>query len=241
MKHFLLCNPAPQNQRSPEVQSPPPQLPVRSHVPVQRPQYPQSISHTRVVPPATVNHGPRPGMVLDAEYHPAHVVTAPVRRPTDLHGEVFDVTVSAQQGFGGQTVGLGVGVVIPEEDMIDGEFPDDLNVGPPYSIPSNPSGITGPMGPVPPQAPQEPGLPGPYLSSPPSVPPSSIGTPLPFKRRPSTPSIRIDTCIVGDDSTCQEQLLEVCRTEGDVSSCYCKPGTDRRRPRTPCKSELWWW
>ncbi|XP_018010908.1 uncharacterized protein LOC108668242 isoform X3 [Hyalella azteca] len=283
--------------RSPEVQSPPPQLPVRSHVPVQRPQYPQSISHTRVVPPATVNHGPRPGMVLDAEYHPAHVVTAPVRRPTDLHGEVFDVTVSAQQGFGGQvspvrpphypsyfprppynyqeagdpllvtptggddgfvsidgrktyfdlfptatakplphqTVGLGVGVVIPEEDMIDGEFPDDLNVGPPYSIPSNPSGITGPMGPVPPQAPQEPGLPGPYLSSPPSVPPSSIGTPLPFKRRPSTPSIRIDTCIVGDDSTCQEQLLEVCRTEGDVSSCYCKPGTDRRRPRTPCK------
>ncbi|KAF2367714.1 SEA domain [Trinorchestia longiramus] len=270
------------------VFKPRPGVPIATQV---RPLRPGIATTTRVLQP-------RPGVVLDAEYHPGHVVTSPLRRPTNLLGQVFDVTVSAQQGFGGQvspvrpphlpsyapqrpydyqgpvrgvesllvtptegedgfvsidgrktyfdlfptataqalpqqTVGLGIGMVIPEEELIDGEFPD---LGPSYNVPAVASNINNRRpGPLPPVRPQISPLPGTYYTSAPAAPLTSSGTPLPFKRRPSTPSIRIDTCIVGDDSTCQEQLQEVCRTEGDVSSCYCKPGTDRRRPRTMCK------
>ncbi|XP_045101179.1 uncharacterized protein LOC123498107 isoform X2 [Portunus trituberculatus] len=109
-----------------------------------------------------------------------------------------------------QTVGLGVGVVIPEEAL-------------PQPYPTPPSRPTPPR-PAPPPSPPRP------QPTPATPPPRKY-----FTRRPTQPSIRIDTCIVGDDSTCQENLGEVCRTEEEVSSCYCKPGTARRRPRTPCK------
>lgn len=36
--------------------------------------------------------------------------------------------------------------------------------------------------------------------------------------------VRIDTCIVGDDSTCDQTQNEKCKTENGVSSCNCKPG-----------------
>lgn len=48
-------------------------------------------------------------------------------------------------------------------------------------------------------------------------------------------TFRIDTCIVGDDTTCDESQHEVCRTESGVSACHCRPGTARKRHRDPCR------
>ncbi|ETN61413.1 hypothetical protein AND_006928 [Anopheles darlingi] len=49
------------------------------------------------------------------------------------------------------------------------------------------------------------------------------------------PPVRIDTCIVGDDSTCDQAQNERCRTENGVSSCHCRPGYARRKHREPCR------
>ncbi|XP_042895526.1 uncharacterized protein [Parasteatoda tepidariorum] len=51
---------------------------------------------------------------------------------------------------------------------------------------------------------------------------------------PQLPEIRIDTCVVGDDTTCDVQLKEQCRTERGVSSCLCRPGYGRNLERTQC-------
>ncbi|KAL1433903.1 hypothetical protein MTO96_012126 [Rhipicephalus appendiculatus] len=62
----------------------------------------------------------------------------------------------------------------------------------------------------------------------------------PSRRRPgyrpkhNTTLVRIDTCIVGDDSTCDSQLNEWCKAELGVSSCHCRPGFTRTIPRGPC-------
>ena len=48
---------------------------------------------------------------------------------------------------------------------------------------------------------------------------------------------RIDTCIVGEDSTCEREKHEVCKTKLGVSSCFCKPGYGRRKHRQKCQSE----
>ncbi|CAG9794257.1 unnamed protein product [Diatraea saccharalis] len=53
-------------------------------------------------------------------------------------------------------------------------------------------------------------------------------------RRPHPP-IRIDTCIVGDDSTCDQAQNEKCRTESGISSCQCRPSYARRTHRDPCR------
>ena len=57
-------------------------------------------------------------------------------------------------------------------------------------------------------------------------------------RRPPAPPVRIDTCIVGDDTTCEIDKHEVCRTHLGVSSCDCKPGYGRVNHRKACKSKL---
>uniref|UniRef100_A0A182QG21 EGF-like domain-containing protein n=1 Tax=Anopheles farauti TaxID=69004 RepID=A0A182QG21_9DIPT len=49
------------------------------------------------------------------------------------------------------------------------------------------------------------------------------------------PPVRIDTCIVGDDSTCDQAQNERCKTENGVSSCHCRPGYARRKHREPCR------
>uniref|UniRef100_A0AAG5DBD0 EGF-like domain-containing protein n=1 Tax=Anopheles atroparvus TaxID=41427 RepID=A0AAG5DBD0_ANOAO len=49
------------------------------------------------------------------------------------------------------------------------------------------------------------------------------------------PPVRIDTCIVGDDSTCDQTQNERCKTESGVSSCHCRPGYARRKHREPCR------
>lgn len=56
-------------------------------------------------------------------------------------------------------------------------------------------------------------------SSRPHLPPSSI-----YRKQQQQNAIRIDTCIVGDDSTCDTAQNEVCKTDLGVSSCHCSPG-----------------
>ncbi|XP_035224805.1 uncharacterized protein LOC118197406 [Stegodyphus dumicola] len=63
----------------------------------------------------------------------------------------------------------------------------------------------------------------------PSLTPIIRGQPRP---RPNT--IRIDTCIVGDDSTCDNKMNETCKTEQGISSCHCRPGFARSYTRGPC-------
>ncbi|KFM56749.1 hypothetical protein X975_19524, partial [Stegodyphus mimosarum] len=63
----------------------------------------------------------------------------------------------------------------------------------------------------------------------PSQTPIIRGQPRP---RPNT--IRIDTCIVGDDSTCDKKMNETCKTEQGISSCHCRPGFARSYTRGPC-------
>lgn len=48
-----------------------------------------------------------------------------------------------------------------------------------------------------------------------------------YRVRPQQPPVRIDTCIVGDDSTCDLAQNERCKTDAGVSSCHCRPGTEQ--------------
>lgn len=64
--------------------------------------------------------------------------------------------------------------------------------------------------------------------------PSTAARRPPFRPRPNTPLVRIDTCIVGDDSTCGVNLNEHCKTEVGISSCQCKPGFGRTTARGMC-------
>ncbi|XP_052566489.1 uncharacterized protein LOC120419770 isoform X3 [Culex pipiens pallens] len=82
---------------------------------------------------------------------------------------------------------------------------------------------------------------------PPQAPPSTAQSPSqqqqPQQHRPPQlhrpkyppPPVRIDTCIVGDDSTCDQAQNERCKTESGVSSCHCRPGYARRKHREPCR------
>ena len=45
-----------------------------------------------------------------------------------------------------------------------------------------------------------------------------------YRQRPTQPPVRIDTCIVGDDTTCDQAQHERCKTDNGVSSCHCRPG-----------------
>lgn len=45
-----------------------------------------------------------------------------------------------------------------------------------------------------------------------------------YRQRTTQPPVRIDTCIVGDDSTCDQAQHERCKTDNGVSSCHCRPG-----------------
>lgn len=67
-----------------------------------------------------------------------------------------------------------------------------------------------------------------------------VGTPprRPPYKKPNHPPVRIDTCIVGDDTTCDSAQNEMCRTEDGVSSCHCRPGYNRRKHRDPCRRKF---
>ncbi|XP_037945598.1 flocculation protein FLO11-like isoform X1 [Teleopsis dalmanni] len=59
-----------------------------------------------------------------------------------------------------------------------------------------------------------------------------------YRQRTTQPPVRIDTCIVGDDSTCDQAQHEHCKTENGVSSCHCRPGYSRRKHREPCRKVI---
>ncbi|XP_014208200.1 uncharacterized protein LOC106639211 [Copidosoma floridanum] len=65
-------------------------------------------------------------------------------------------------------------------------------------------------------------------------PTGAIRRPI-FHRRPTQPPVRIDTCIVGDTSTCDASQHETCATVHGVSACHCKPGFARLLHTLPCK------
>ncbi|XP_063879067.1 uncharacterized protein LOC135110561 isoform X1 [Scylla paramamosain] len=156
--------------------------------------------------PQALPAGSTEGLLVNPAAGPDNFVSIDGRK---TYFDLFPAATQLQQQQPQQqTVGLGVGVVIPEEALPQPYPASSFRPAPPRPAP-------------PPPRPQP---------TPATPPPRKY-----FTRRPTQPSIRIDTCIVGDDSTCQEDLGEVCRTEEEVSSCYCKPGTARRRPRTPCK------
>ncbi|KAJ8670610.1 hypothetical protein QAD02_001869 [Eretmocerus hayati] len=70
------------------------------------------------------------------------------------------------------------------------------------------------------------------------LPQRPVGSPVRppfFHRRPAQPPVRIDTCIVGDSSTCDASQHEACATVHGVSACHCKPGFARITHSAPCK------
>ncbi|XP_072390317.1 uncharacterized protein pwn [Diabrotica undecimpunctata] len=201
---------------------------------------------------------PRPGIVLDdTEYKPGGINRQPIitRPPIGQIGDIFDVTVSAIQGPGSSAGGgQGKPYVIPVEienvhsgDVItsssgsegfvsiDGKrtylnlFGESTSTG----LPIKPTATV-------PESNQVTGTGYAVAENEKVHRPGSVGKPTQrrpmFGRpRPSQPPVRIDTCIVGDDSTCDGSQHEICRTESGVSACHCRPGTARRKHRDPCR------
>ncbi|KAL1449129.1 hypothetical protein WDU94_000359, partial [Cyamophila willieti] len=231
-------------------------------------------------PPPGGGYYPRPGIVLDdTDYkpgghrrpvhpppiittgpgHPAIITAGP---PSRVQGDIFDVTVSAIQGPGGDEgneTKTGQAFVYPVElEGANGDVITSAQNGQNFvSIDGkrtylNLFGNNGPS--------SAPGLPavkptpaGGYGSvSHQTGAPSGIGNSVPTSsgnggssstgvggsrvpwRKPTHPPVRIDTCIVGDDTTCDVAQHERCRTEAGVSSCHCRPGYSRRKHREPC-------
>ncbi|KAJ8980139.1 hypothetical protein NQ317_014633 [Molorchus minor] len=203
---------------------------------------------------------PRPGIVLDdTEYKPGGINRQPIiTRPPNIGqlGEIFDITVSAIQGPGASS-GQGKPFVIPVDiDNVHNIAPNvdlrwrrrfcfnrrqkDL----PKSIwrrPNSPTSVAPAIKPSIPSNNQVTGTGYAVVETEKTIKPVQ-GSVKPTQRRPvygrprpSQPPVRIDTCIVGDDSTCDGSQHEICRTESGVSACHCRPGTARRKHRDPCR------
>ncbi|XP_022252383.1 uncharacterized protein LOC106468342 [Limulus polyphemus] len=117
--------------------------------------------------------------------------------------------------------------VRPLSGQSPSNFPSGFNRGPPsVAVPSRISGAGPHQEGTRPYHPQKPQPNSPFFGTPPERPS--------FRPRPNTPIIRIDTCIVGDESTCDVTLNERCKTVLGVSACYCRAGHARTVPRGPC-------
>ncbi|KAK4884765.1 hypothetical protein RN001_001036 [Aquatica leii] len=204
---------------------------------------------------------PRPGIVLDdTEYKPGGVHRQPIITAKPQLGDIFDITVSAIQGPGGSSNSQGKPYVVPVDiegtptrDVITSPVGNDgfvsidgkrtyLNLFGDSTVSSTSdktssikptltnTGIVGTGYAVPQLDPLK--QPGDSHSTSHTKP--TIRRPV-YGKRPTQSSVRIDTCIVGDDSTCDSLHNEVCRTELGVSSCQCSPGYARRRFRDPCR------
>ncbi|XP_050591420.1 uncharacterized protein LOC126922673 isoform X2 [Bombus affinis] len=198
---------------------------------------------------------PRPGIVLDdtLDYTGTQGLAtqrpyAPPRHPP--LGDIFDVTVSAIQGPGGG--GSGEGVRVPVNggnadviltSAIEGQGFVSIDGKRTYLNLFESSDRTSTHAQTQPQ---------PTRTQPPSIvgtgfavaqPDPPTATPRPsapirrptFHRRPTQPPVRIDTCIVGDTSTCDISQHEACATVQGVSACHCKPGYARLQHSLPCK------
>ncbi|XP_075218049.1 uncharacterized protein LOC142322852 [Lycorma delicatula] len=190
---------------------------------------------------------PRPGIVLDdPEYKPGGGISKPQKTVHQHHhtpslGDIFDVTVSAVQvDSQPQAAQTGQPFIYPVE--VDGvSVITTAEAGQHFvSIDGKRTYINLQGGPVnPPNNNNNNGKTGVgHVSA--STEKHSLHQHRktipgrPYYHRPTHPPVRIDTCIVGDDSTCDAVQHEHCRTEFGVSSCQCRPGYSRRRHREPC-------
>ncbi|XP_036142162.1 uncharacterized protein LOC105829558 [Monomorium pharaonis] len=203
---------------------------------------------------STERYRPRPGIVLDdtldytgAQGLPSQRPYAPSRHPS--LGDVFDVTVSAIQGPGGSSGGSvrvslnsGGGDVILTS-AVGGEGFVSIDGKRTYmNVFDNTDQMTAPTHVQPqPTRTQPPPIIGAGLAIPQSDAPLATSRPNgsnrrpPLYRRPTQPPVRIDTCIVGDTSTCDASQHEACATVQGVSACHCKPGYARLQHSLPCK------
>ncbi|KAK6620219.1 hypothetical protein RUM44_006620 [Polyplax serrata] len=217
-------------------------------------------SHHFKVRPGIVLDDPeyKPGVHKRPAISARPIVTAPP--PNSYYGEIFDVTVHAVQGPGDKSSLPGKPYIVPvdvdgvqvqKQQVIKGDIsvitkPEEgqkfvsidgkrtyINlfgeasstkitpsttqptiIGTGYAVPHKDSPV------------HQPTATRPVIST---APPRR-----PFKR-PSHPPVRIDTCIVGDDSTCDSAQNEMCKTEDGVSSCHCRPGYNRKKHRDTCR------
>ncbi|XP_071635269.1 uncharacterized protein Pwn [Temnothorax longispinosus] len=203
---------------------------------------------------STERYRPRPGIVLDdtldytgAQGMPSQRPYAPSRHPSP--GDVFDVTVSAIQGPGGSSgesvrVSLNSGGDVILTSAVGGEGFVSIDGKRTYlNLFDNTERTPGPTHVQPqPTRTQPPPIVGSGLAIPqPDAPPAtsrpngSNRRQPPLYRRPTQPPVRIDTCIVGDTSTCDASQHEACATVQGVSACHCKPGYARLQHSLPCK------
>ncbi|XKL59392.1 hypothetical protein PGB90_000408 [Kerria lacca] len=206
----------------------------------------------------TSGYFPRPGIVLDdPEYKPGtHRRPSPIITSTPAKSsnnrDTFDVTVSAIQGPGAADNSSKTGhpYVYPVE--IDVAQSDGIHND--ISVITNPqsgqnfvsidgkrtylnlfdSSTTNAGQITPTLVKNYPGTPAGSYSVSSSTTKSTPTKSPPVWKKPTHPPVRIDTCIVGDDSTCDSSQHERCRTEAGVSSCHCRPGYTRRKHREPC-------
>ncbi|XP_076679014.1 calcium-binding EGF-like domain-containing protein pawn isoform X2 [Andrena cerasifolii] len=197
---------------------------------------------------------PRPGIVLDdtLDYTGSQGLAtqrpyAPPRHPP--LGDIFDVTVSAIQGPGG---GGSEGVRVPVNagsaeviltSAVEGQGFVSIDGKRTYLHLFENSDRTSTQVQAQPQPTrtQSPAVVGTGFAIAQPDPPTA--TPRPtgpirrptFHRRPTQPPVRIDTCIVGDTSTCDISQHEACATVQGVSACHCKPGYARLQHSLPCK------
>ncbi|XP_076285175.1 calcium-binding EGF-like domain-containing protein pawn isoform X2 [Lasioglossum baleicum] len=195
---------------------------------------------------------PRPGIVLDdtLDYTgPQGLATqrpySPPRHPPI--GDIFDVTVSAIQGPGGGGSGEGVRVPVNGNadviltSAVEGQGFVSIDGKRTYlSLFENSDRTSTHVQPQPqPTRTQAPAVVGTGFAVPQPDPPSPRPTGpirrLNFHRRPTQPPVRIDTCIVGDTSTCDVSQHEACATVQGVSACHCKPGYAKLQHSLPCK------
>ncbi|XP_076765417.1 calcium-binding EGF-like domain-containing protein pawn isoform X2 [Xylocopa sonorina] len=223
----------------------------------------KSIVHTPVsntfsknsAPTDRYAYRPRPGIVLDdtLDYTGSQGLAtqrpyAPPRHPP--LGDIFDVTVSAIQGPGG---GSGEGVRVPVNaggnadviltSAVEGQGFVSIDGKRTYLNLFENSDRTSTHVQTQPQPTrtQAPPIVGTGFAIAQPDPPTA--TPRPsgpirrptFQRRPTPPPVRIDTCIVGDTSTCDISQHEACATVQGVSACHCKPGFARLQHSLPCK------
>ncbi|KAL6263147.1 hypothetical protein P5V15_005947 [Pogonomyrmex californicus] len=204
---------------------------------------------------STERYRPRPGIVLDdtldytgAQGLPNQRPYAPSRHPSP--GDVFDVTVSAIQGPGGSSgesirVSLNSGgsdVILTS--AVGGEGFVSIDGKRTYLNLFDNTDRTPSSTHVQPQPTrtQPPPIIGTGLAIPQPDTPVATSRPNgpnrrqpPLYRRPTQPPVRIDTCIVGDTSTCDASQHEACATVQGVSACHCKPGYARLQHSLPCK------
>ncbi|XP_055686295.1 uncharacterized protein LOC129791798 isoform X2 [Lutzomyia longipalpis] len=171
--------------------------------------------------------------------------------PPPGYGEIFDVTLSAIQGPTGGTsgvqtvnikpfgvIGSGDIIVSPTGDegfvSIDGKRTYINLFGEPTEAPTATTKVATNIKPTPTIQPGQTGT-GYAVAETEAVklpPPRPHYRPRPHQQQPP---VRIDTCIVGDDSTCDQAQNEKCKTDNGVSSCHCRPGYARRKHREPCR------